>query len=280
MIQIFLIAISVIWLIVASITDIKKREVADWLSFSLIAIGLFIAVLSGIIQNNYTNLISTLIVFLIFMLLANIIYYSGLFGGGDAKLFIALGAILPQLSFNSIIALPSSLIFLLNTIFIGALYGLICSFYLAIKHKEQFKKEVDKLLKFSPILYILISISIILFILSFILKPSYLFFMPAVLILISPFILIFAKAIENAALVKIIDTKNLTEGDLLAFPIKIGNRLINARLGLTKDNIEFIQKHKRNIMIKEGIAFVPVFLIAFILSLLIGNLFEIFFIFN
>ena len=38
--NLFLIAIGLIWAVFASVQDIKKKEIANWLSFSLIAFGL------------------------------------------------------------------------------------------------------------------------------------------------------------------------------------------------------------------------------------------------
>jgi len=270
--SVILIAATLIWLFAAAITDIKKREVSDWLSFSLVSIGIFSALLTSVISNNYNLLLWSAIFFAIFIIIANAFYYLKLFGGGDAKLLIALGPILPQLSFNSILNLPSALTFLLNCTFIGALYGMIWSLCLAIIHKKQFKENISKL-KFPVLPFIVLPVLAV--ILLFVYPSTYLL-ITLILLILFPFLYIFTKAVENVALIKNIKTEKLTEGDWLAHPVKIKGRVISAKLGLTKKDIEFLKKHKKEIAVKEGIPFVPVFLLAFILSLLIGNLFEFF----
>jgi len=266
-----LIGISILWLIAASITDIRKREISDWLSFSLFAIGLFFAIISSITQQNYNLLITTGVIFLIFLIAANILYYLGIFGGGDAKLLIALSTVLPQLTFSSIINLPSAAVFLLNCTLIGAAYGITFSIVLALKHKKEFAKKLNEI-KF-PVWPFLI-ISVILAAIAYFTYPQLMII--SAITLLFPFIYVFSKSIESVALVKTMDVSKLTEGDWLVHPIKVGSRLINARAGLSKKDIELLKKYKIHVVIKEGIPFIPVFLVAFILSLWLGNLFELF----
>jgi Flp pilus assembly protein protease CpaA len=269
-----LIAITLIWLIAATITDIKKREVSDWLSFSLVSIALLSALLLSIIKNNYWIIAYSFISFVAFILIANIFYYSKLFGGGDAKLLIALGPILPQLSISkSILDLPLPVIFLLNCVFIGAIYGITYSLYLAIRNKRKFKEELAKL-KFPMAPFIILALLVAA--VSILIYPSLMII--AILVILFPPIFIFIKAVEKAGLVKTIETAKLTEGEWLANPVKIRVKgkdiLITAKLGLTKKEIWMLKKYKESVVIKEGIPFVPVFLIAFILTFLVGNLFE------
>ena len=267
--NVLLIAISVIWLFAASVTDIKKREVADWLSFSMFSIGLFFALLSAITLNDYSLLLTTAITVAIFLIIANALYYMRLFGGGDAKLLIALSTIIPQLTFPSILGLPSAATFLLNCTFIGAIYGMIYAMTLAVRHGKHFKEKISEIkLPFWPFLIV----SLILAAASFFTYQFILII--AVLVILFPVLYIFTKAVEDVALIKNIDASKLTEGDWLVHPIKIGRKVISARLGLTKKDIELLKKYRTNVKIKEGIPFVPVFLVAFILSLGIGNLFE------
>ena len=70
-----------------------------------------------------------------------------------------------------------------------------------------------------------------------------------------------------------IDTKKLVDGDWIAEDIIINNKLIYSKksLGVTKKQIEQIQKHKKKVLIKDGIAFIPAFLIGTIISILLGN---------
>ena len=52
MIEVFLAIIAIIWLIFASISDIKTHEVPNWLTYSLIIIGFSSALLKSILFKN------------------------------------------------------------------------------------------------------------------------------------------------------------------------------------------------------------------------------------
>ena len=84
-----------------------------------------------------------------------------------------------------------------------------------------------------------------------------------------------AKSVEESFMIKNINARNLREGDWLYHDLKIGKKVIKASFeGLSKKDIELIQKHyknKKKIVVKEGIPFVPVFLIIFILFLFLRN---------
>ena len=268
-------AVTLIWLLAATITDIKKREVADWLSFSLIAIAIFTALFTSIIEKDFSIIILSLISFAAFMLIANLFYYLRLFGGGDAKLLMALGPVIPQIAVKSVFNLPyltSSAAFLLNICLLGAIYGLIYSLVLAIKNRKKFSEEIAKS-KFPLIPFMIVAV--IFAAISALVYPFLIFI--SILIVILPPVFIFVKAVESACLIKTKETKELTEGDWLAYPVRIKGKgkymLITAKFGLTKKEIEILKRYKEKVVIKEGIPFVPVFLIAFILTLLIGNLF-------
>ena len=67
-------------------------------------------------------------------------------------------------------------------------------------------------------------------------------------------------------MIKKVDTKELTEGDWLYKNIRIGRKLIEAKWsGLSKEEIDLLRKKKKNILIRQGIPFSPVFLISYII---------------
>ena len=66
-IDIILIITGLIGLIIASITDIKTREVPDWLSYSLIIIGLTIRLFYSLAYQEWLFLIQGLIGFASFL---------------------------------------------------------------------------------------------------------------------------------------------------------------------------------------------------------------------
>ena len=69
----------------------------------------------------------------------------------------------------------------------------------------------------------------------------------------------------NPVWLREVNTKELTEGDWLYSNIKIGKRLIEAKWsGLNKEEIIFLRKNKKNVLIRQGIPFSPVFLISYL----------------
>ena len=91
----FLIILASLWLVFAVIQDLRKREIANWLSFSLIIFAVGFRFLYSLFSGNFSFFYHGLIGLAIFFILANILYYGRFFAGGDFKLMIALGAILP-----------------------------------------------------------------------------------------------------------------------------------------------------------------------------------------
>jgi len=99
---IFLSALALIWIVFATVQDIRKREIANWLNFSLIIFALGFRFFYSLFSDfGFSFFYQGLIGFGIFLVLGNLLYYGRMFAGGDAKLMIALGAILPfTLVFN------------------------------------------------------------------------------------------------------------------------------------------------------------------------------------
>src|SRR3989338_11546723 len=134
---------ALIWLIFASISDIKTREVPDWLNFSLILIALALKSIQSIIAKDISIILYALAALAVFLLLANLMYFTKQWGGGDAKLVIGLGIIFTQYPseflnyFNPKLTIPFAITFVVNILFIGAVYGIIWSAILAIKNYKK-----------------------------------------------------------------------------------------------------------------------------------------------
>ena len=74
---------------------------------------------------------------------------------------------------------------------------------------------------------------------------------------------------------KYISVDKLTEGDWVAEDIIVKGKLICSKkdLELTKEQISKLRKLKiKNVFVKEGIPFVPSFLIGLLITLIWGNL--------
>ena len=139
---IFLFVLATIWIIFAVIQDLRKREVANWLNFSLIIFALgfrfFYSLFSS--ELDFAFFYQGLIGLGIFFIIGNLLYYGKMFAGGDAKLMIALGTILP-LSNDFFINLKFFALFFFLFLFAGAFYSLTVSIVLTVKNFKIFKKE-------------------------------------------------------------------------------------------------------------------------------------------
>ena len=99
-------------------------------------------------------------------------FYTGQWGGGDSKLLMGLGIVFAsypsilQRYFSPDLSIPFPLTLLLNIFVLGAVYGLVWSFVLAVKdaakfstHFARLKKEHALLLKVSLAVFTLSAIA-------------------------------------------------------------------------------------------------------------------------
>lgn len=260
----FLYALAVVWIFFATIQDLKKREIANWLNFSLIifAIG-FRFFYSLFAENNFRFFYEGLIGLGIFFILGNLLYYGRLFAGGDAKLLIALGAIIP-FSNDLIFNLRAFVSFLFIFFVVGAIYSLGVSLALSLGNFRKFKEEFGALFnKNRRLIYAPMFLGLILMIFGFI---NMILFLVGIFIFILPYLYIYAKAVDEACMIKKTSTENLSEGDWIYRDIRIGKQLIKANWeGLKKKDIRLIKKNKRFILVRQGIPFTPVFLFSFLI---------------
>ncbi len=256
----FLFTLALIYTIFAVIQDLKSREVANWLNFSFIAFALAYRAFYAIINQNLKFFILGLAGFAIFFLLAHLFYYSKAFAGGDAKLLMGYGLILPYTSYSSLITFSLAFILLLFTV--GAIYSLIYSVFIAVKNKTRFKKELTKLAKkYKLALIVLLILSLLLALTN--LTTITLTFSLLFLILI---MFIYTKAVDTC-MIQLTPPTKLTEGDWLLKDIKLsrGKTIKKTVHGLSLQDIKLLKKAKKKIFIKTGIPFTPAFLLALII---------------
>jgi Flp pilus assembly protein protease CpaA len=278
-------------LIVGSITDLKTREVPDWINYSLMFAGFGIAIIYTIINQNFQYLIESIIGFGFFFAIALVMYYTGQWGGGDSKMIMGLGALIgitwPITSWFNIDFYTNGFPFLLNfliySIVVGATYGLLWSSVLAIINRKKLIKEFKRLLKTKKIIFykkILIAILIVGIISQiFVDKNFKIFILTMIMILgITFYLFIYIKSIEKVCMLKMVSPEKLTIGDWIADDVKINGKIICGPddLGIEEDQIKKLIELKKKgkikeILIKEGIPFVPSFLIAFLITLFFGS---------
>ncbi len=270
----FLYVLALAYIIFAIIQDVRKREVANWLNFSLVVFALTYRLFYSIFSLNFWFFIYGLFGFACFFILAHIFYYSKLFAGGDAKLLMGIGTILPYSSFLSSFRVLIYFIFLL--LIAGSLYSLVYSIILVLRNRKKFFKqfslqfEKNKALFFYFLVFAVIFSVLIFLTWSFIEASSFYLFVIPLLILLFPLLFFYSKAIEESCMVFNMPVSRLTEGDWLYQDIKIGGKKIRARWsGLSASEIKLIRKYKKRgrVKIKQGIPFTPSFLLALLFLL-------------
>ncbi|MBI2043518.1 prepilin peptidase [Candidatus Pacearchaeota archaeon] len=262
---IFLMVLALSFMTFAVFADFRYRIVPNWLNFSLIAFVLAFRFFYSLFNSDFNFLYQGLIGLGIFFLIGNGLYYGRMFAGGDAKLMIALGAILP-FSESLPVNLQNFLLFFILFLFSGAFYGITASIFLfAGNHDECIREIKRQFWKNRKLFYLAIVFAAITLIFGFNFGNSILFY-PGILILILPFFYIFAKTVDEKCLVRKMKTKNLTEGEWLYNDLKIGKKTIKARWeGINKEELKSIRKKFKEIKIRQGIPFTPAFLISFVL---------------
>ena len=72
-------------------------------------------------------------------------------------------------------------------------------------------------------------------------------------------------------MIRLVKPEEITEGDWLGQDLML-NKMLKEGHQINKEDLIEIRKANKNIMIKYGIPFIPVFLIGLILSLIFGDL--------
>ncbi|MBU0666521.1 MAG: A24 family peptidase [Nanoarchaeota archaeon] len=266
-------------LLIGSISDLKTREVPDWLNFSLVGVGLGSSLIFSIVSHDIHPFLWSVLGFGACFLLAMLMYYSGQWGGGDSKMIMGLGALI---GLNISDGIPLLLIFIINIIFVGAVYGLFWTFFLALKNfskvKLAFRERVSgKLIFVRRIVLLLCFLGVVLFFFvpNFLKLPV---LVVVALVFLSFYLWIFVKVVEDIAMVKDVLLEDLTEGDWVLEDVFINNKKIcgPADLGISKGQIQKLLRLKKahklkHIKIKFGIPFIPSFFIAFLLLVIFGN---------
>jgi len=138
------VAVSLIVVIVASYTDLKKRVVPNRLTYSLIAGGIVFWLLVGLWHLDIWIAVSGFFGASLAFIIGYGVWLARGWGGGDVKMFTALGALLPLYGSAPY---PFPLTIFLNSLMIVALiivpYNLVC--YIR-------KRQIKDTFSFVPIL--------------------------------------------------------------------------------------------------------------------------------
>ncbi|MBW2976016.1 A24 family peptidase [Candidatus Woesearchaeota archaeon] len=269
-------------LLIGSCTDLKTREVPDWVNFGLIGTGFGVNILFSVIYWKISFIIGSVVGFAAFFALAWVMFYTGQWGGGDSKILMGLGALIGIDIFSNKFFLAD---FLINALLIGALYGILWSGALVFKNSKKFSRKfknyiANKKINAAKKLVFVLFAAIIL--ISFFAPDNLVRLMLLYLALISVttfYLWIAIKAVENSCMLRYVAPEKLTEGDWIAKEVRVDGKYITGPkdLGIEKKKISLLVKlykqgKVRKILIKEGIPFVPSFFIAYVATLVYGNL--------
>jgi len=260
----FLFGLAFVWTVFAVIQDYRTREVSNWLNFSLIAFVLGYRAFYATVTGEWMFLVYGVIGVGGFIGLAYVFYYTRIFAGGDAKLLMGYGGVLPYASFSGMLTL---FFFFFMTFFsVGVLYTLVYSMAIAIIHRRQFLHEMKKqMVKSRLFLGTSLAVGIVSELLLY-------FFVPVLGIgyalgffIILPMLFVYARALEQAVMVREVSAKTLTEGDWLEHPVRVAGKTIRPSVhGLSFEDIALLQKYKKRVVIKDGVPFTPTFLITLV----------------
>lgn len=262
--DLFLLFLTLAYLIVASVQDLRKREIYNWLSFSLIAFALAYRLFYSVVNSDFLFFIYGVGGMVLFIGLGYLLYYARVFAGGDAKLLFAIGACLPFSGsiYGNLISLG---LFILLLLFLGGLWGLFYSLFLAFRNRERFSRELFKeMKKFKLLIYIALIVFVILLGFVFYLGEVIFLIIPFI-ILVLPFLYAYGKAIESSCMITSISPRELTIGDWLISSVRVGKKIIKPDWeGVSEEELEILKKYRGKVKIKVGIPFVPGFLLAFL----------------
>ena len=277
MLELTLFSVALVILIVSVISDVRTKEVPDWVNFSGIIMGLSVRSIWSLNTGDWSVLGYGVLGFVFFFAIAVIMFYSGQWGGGDSKLLMAMGALIGfEFSAGSI-----GVTFLLWSLLAGAVYGVVCSAWLAARNGKAFVTQYKKLSKgFSKLHWPMLVVFLLGLGFGIATDDELLRVASLSIGLIAP-VLFYSgmgmKAVELCCMLKAKKPAELVEGDWVAVAVRVKGKLVCSPkgTGITKQQINLLKKLKvKKVTIKEGIAFTPTFLIGFLLALWLGNPFQ------
>ena len=271
--------VGLVALIIASLFDIKTMEVPDWLNLSLVAFAIGSSLILSIYHGYSHIIINSLLGLALGLVIGLLLFYTGQWGGGDTKLIIGLCALI-GLSYSDLgKSIPTIILFLVNTLLVGAVYGLAFSFVKAVMNFKSFRQTAEQRLRSKEIFVIRIILLVIgigafaFLLITRSIESAFIFGIAMALFLFF-YLWAFISIVEKSCMIKEVSVSALTEGDWIVGDVAKGKKVLlrAAKTGITLKQIELLKKYRiRKVTTKVGIPFVPSFLIAYILTFAFGN---------
>ncbi|MBI4983756.1 hypothetical protein HZC32_03870, partial [Candidatus Woesearchaeota archaeon] len=233
------------------------------------------------VSSGWDIFISGIFGFGVCFALAYLFYYGHQWGGGDSKLLMGMGAVIGiTYPFNG--SSWNLLWFFLTLLLLGSVYGLVwISAVVAIKRTlflERFKQNLYFYRKIHLGLGIVSLGFFILFLTG--LKWGYSFIWPIIPFPLAAFYLfLFVSTAEDSCFTRKVEVKQLTEGDWLAEDVIAGERIVMKKKTLEKEDVAKLlqvrqEKKPERVLIREGIPFIPSFLLAYLVLVFGSSIFN------
>ncbi len=274
MLEPVLFSIAFVILSIAAYTDIRTREVPDWLNFAGIIAGLGLRGVWSISTGDWGIVGAGALGFIVFFVIAVLMYYTGQWGGGDSKLLMAMGALLGmELSLQH-----PAIMFLMWALLAGACYGLLWSAVLAMRNRTVFISTYTKFARAFRWLHVpVLGVFVLGLAFAIATNDAVLRILSLVLALVVPvlsYVALGIKVVEHCCMIKKRTPDQLTEGDWISKQVTYKGRYLCGPkdIGITKEKIRELKKlNIKTVFVKEGIPFTPTFLIGFALSVWLGS---------
>ena len=259
----FLFALAFVWLCFAVVQDIRTREISNWLNFSLLSFALLYRAYVALVTDNsgffWWGIISTIF----FVFLAYILYYGRAFAGGDAKLLMALGPVIPFERLSDALVLGFG--FIAALFLLGSIYSLLYTLVLVPQQWKAFKKSfVVQIRDIRSLTFICLLLGVVMGV-AFAFIDLVIGLSMFIALALLPLLYSYGKTVERVFFIKTVSAARLTEGDWLVRGVRVGKLFIKPSVqGLTLKDIALLRKAGKSVVIKEGIPFSPAFLLAFL----------------
>ncbi len=256
--------------------DLKTTEFPDWVPYGMIAATVAIKLFAAVFTNDYSILSVSVINGLLLLGIGYIMYLAGSWADGDAFALGALGFLFPINTglFNPAYFLPLPIMLMSNVFVLGGVYMVFYAFALGVKNAWVFaelKKDVFK--NANKLAFALLSVAVFAFGATYLMAKSLgiapgaaLLSIPAGFFAYSALLLLlwrYVKIIDQKIFVRRIHASKLRYGDIPAVMKQL--RMPDPAL------IKKLRAKGGYIKIKEGVRFIPVFLVAFLFTVVYGD---------
>lgn len=245
-------------LAVASAWDLRTTEVPDELPALMIAAGIFYWFVAALATGDFAPLFYSLALGTTALAFGLILYRRGSWGGADAWLLGAVGYLVPVYSRG--LFMPD---YIFNLFFAGAGYTILYALALGMMNRHVFPHFWHALRKRA--LYVLSPLLLLLPVHVLAVhgvNTAPLLAITALLQFLAVF-WVYARTVEQRVFRRRVHVSKLRVGDVLEDSIW---------KGASHGEIAALRKKKRYVIVKEGVRFVPAFLLALVATLLYGNL--------